>query len=166
MPPARVTRTLAIGVVLLAACTSGGGHPTISPPSPGATPTSSSPSPRIVNETLQVASRRGLLKAIERVAMFRHAVVLAVGRPFVVQIWGSGAHFHAKTRYHLNGQGIVTVVQASHSGLIAAGRSATIRGRVGVIYQGVFYWTERGYSLALDPGTRQLASMLRWLSTS
>jgi hypothetical protein len=81
-----------------------------------------------------------------------------------VQIRGEDGGFHTRTWYSIDGRSVV-VVQDSGSGLIAAGRQTEIRGHPGVIVHGVYHWVERGFRIALDPGTDRLARSLNWART-
>ena len=81
-----------------------------------------------------------------------------------MQIRGENGGFHSRTWYSTNGRQVV-VTQDSRSGLIAGGHQAEIRGHPGVIVHGVYHWVERGFTIALDPGTDRLARNLNWART-
>ena len=105
-----------------------------------------------------------LLGLLGQQAQFGQAIVLKEGEPTRVQIRAGEGRFRSRTWYSINGNPVV-VVQDSTSGLAAAGHETEIRGHAGVILHGVYHWVERGFTIALDPGTDRLARSLSWART-
>ena len=105
-----------------------------------------------------------LLGLLGQQAQFGQAIVLKEGKPTRVQILAGEGRVHSRTWYSINGKPVV-VVQDSTSGLAAAGHETEIRGHASVIVHGVYHWVERGFTIALDPGTDRLARSLSWART-
>jgi hypothetical protein len=128
---------------------------------PGASPT---PSSGYVVTRSRVSSTDRLAELIRRATGFRHVVVLGIGAPRSLTVWARPGDSRAETRYRV-GSETVSVFQNEGPGL-PSGRSIRVRGRWGVVKHRVWYWVERGFTLALEPGSAELARSLRWVASA
>jgi hypothetical protein len=127
---------------------------------PGASPT---PSSGYVVTRSRVSSTDQLAELIRRATGFRQVIVLGIGAPRSLTVWTRPGDSRAETRYRV-GSETVSVFQKEGPGL-PFGRSIWVRGRWGVVKHRVWYWVERRLTLALEPGSAELARSLRWVAS-
>lgn len=130
-----------------------------SPPANGGSP-SGSPSSDVHLQIFPVGSRAGVVRQL-RAIDWNEILVLPGADVERLELWESGGHWHAQTRYSLSGMR-VEVTQAEGEGL-PPGRLVRVRGEYGIRSQGSFYWNERGFVVAISVAKKSLAARLEWL---
>jgi hypothetical protein len=110
--------------------------------------------------TLKVASHKDLLQRLMELG-WSEVLIFPNGDPKSLEIWGGDDHWHAQTHYLFAGMR-VEVTQAGIGGL-PPGRLVRVRGEDGIRSQGILYWIEREFVVALSPGDKKLAAKLEWI---
>jgi hypothetical protein len=131
--------------------------------SPGAS-TRDSPSASATSDlqvqTFRIASRDELVRRLGDLG-WEEVVVFPNGDPESVEIWGGDDHWHAQTHSVVVG-GRIGVTQAGIGGL-PTGRLVSVRGEDGIRSQGILYWIEKEFVVALSPGEKSIAAQLEWV---
>jgi hypothetical protein len=109
--------------------------------------------------TLKVASHKDLLQRLMELG-WSEVLIFPNGDPKSLEIWGGDDHWHAQTHYLFAGMR-VEVTQAI--GGLPPGRLVRVRGEDGIRSQGILYWIEREFVVALSPGDKKLAAKLEWI---
>ena len=123
---------------------------------------SEEPGSDVQGKTFRIGSRDELVQRLGDLG-WEEVVIFPNGDPRSVEIWGGDDHWHAQTQYLVGGRRI-EVTQAGLGGL-PPGRLVRVRGEYAVRSQGIFYWIEREFVIALSPGEKGLAAKLEWVST-
>jgi hypothetical protein len=155
------TTVMVFALLAGAACEGQPAPPSSPSPSESFSP-SESPSSSLQVQAIKIGSRDELVRRLTELG-WTEVVILASGDPKSVEIWGGDDHWHAQTHYLFHGRRI-EVTQTGIGGL-PPGRLVRVRGEDGIRSQGILYWIEREFVVALSPGETNLAAKLEWTRT-
>jgi hypothetical protein len=124
--------------------------------------TSDNPASDVQVQTYRIGSRDQLVQRLGDLG-WEEVIIFPNGDPKSVEIWGGDDHWHAQTHHLVTGRQI-GVTQAGVGGL-PPGRLVRVRGEYGIRSQGMLYWIEREFVVALSPGEEELAARLEWVPT-
>jgi hypothetical protein len=153
-------RTVTVFALLAGAACESQPAPPSSPSPSESSPPSESPSSSLQVQMIKIGSRDELLQRLTELG-WTEVVILPNGDPKSVEIWGGDDHWHAQTHYLFGGRRIA-VTQTDIGGL-PPGRLVRVRGEDGIRSQGILYWIEREFVVALSPGDKRLAAKLEWI---
>jgi hypothetical protein len=123
--------------------------------------TSDNPASDVQVQTYRIGSRDQLVQRLGDLG-WEEVIIFPNGDPKSVEIWGGDDHWHAQTHYLVTGRQIGVTRRSRRS---PARPPRPCSRRIGIRSQGILYWIEREFVVALSPGEEELAARLEWVPT-